>query len=103
MPKNYTRRQLDAVRVLADAPFGGWTPSAFAQHFWPGKVFARGNGPWGLGPDASGRHGGRMLTILKKLDLVEFVWGPGDLYYTARLSHAGRVLLVQLKRADGKA
>ena len=84
-----TERQLDALRVLHEKDrLEGFTPSAFATHFWPGKMFARSNGPWGLGPDASGRHGGRMLTRLASMGLVTLT--HHDCYYTARISAAGR-------------
>lgn len=86
----YTQRQLDAVIALREAckkdgrPV---TPARFALFFWPGKTFARSNGPWGLGPDASGRHGGRMLTRLYRMGLVRL--DDHDGYYTASLSDAG--------------
>lgn len=96
MPE-YTQRQKDAVVALAAAVRDhgrGVTPSAFAMYFWPGKKFARGNGPWGLGPDASGRHGGRMLMKLRHLGLAQIE--SHDVYWTARLTHEGRKLLATL-------
>lgn len=87
-----TQRQVDALKVLLDNDDPqGMTPAAFAQKFWPGKVFARGNGPWGLGPDASGRHGGKMLTRLDRMGLVKV--SDHTFYYTARISEAGRKAL----------
>ena len=84
-----TQRMVDACRCLADAPKDGWTPSAFATRFWGrDKSWGRGNGPWGLGPDASGRHGGRMLNRLHDAGLAEFRHEHG--YYTATLTDAGR-------------
>lgn len=85
-----TRRQCDAVIALRKAcekdgrPV---TPARFALFFWPGKTFARSNGPWGLGPDASGRHAGKMLTCLYRLGLVRMHYYEG--YYTAELSQKG--------------
>lgn len=94
MAPRYTQRQKDAVLALSLAVYSygsSVTPSYFAQFFWPGKKFARGNGPWGLGPDASGRHGGRMLRMMhaKGLVLIE----DHEVYWTARLSYEGRQLL----------
>lgn len=99
MPEQYTQRQKDAVIALHDAVADHGrpvTPSAFAMFFWPGKTFARGNGPWGLGPDASGRHGGRMLTKLYRLGLAKLDSHGGGLYYTASLTHEGMKLWAAL-------
>ena len=83
-----TPRMAEACRVLADAPKKGWTPAAFATRFWGrDKEWARGNGPWGLGPDASGRHGGRMLNRLRDAGLATFRHEHG--YYTATLTDKG--------------
>lgn len=93
--RGYTQRQKDAVVALHDAVAdcgGPVTPSAFAMFFWPGKKFARGNGPWGLGPDASGRHGGRMLNRLYRMGLAKLTEEGGGLYYTASLTHEGMKL-----------
>lgn len=91
----YTDRQIDAVRALNEAVAKsggkGVTPSRFAVFFWPGKTFARGNGPWGLGPDSSGLHGGKMLTRLHKLGLAMIEDHDG--YWTARLTGKGLDLL----------
>lgn len=88
-----TQRQRDALIALGDREM---SPAEFARVFWPGKEFARGNGPWGLGPDASGRHGGRMLTALKRLGLVRHIDHDG--YYTARLTEAGLNLLDKIRQ-----
>lgn len=101
-----TERQKDAIIALdkacaGDSNDGTVTPSGFALRFWPGKVFARGNGPWGLGPDASGRHGARMLTTLNRLGLATII--DHDVYWTAKLSHEGRKMLdriLESKRSD---
>lgn len=99
-----TKRQTEAVVALGEAcernGYGGTvTPSAFATHFWPGKVFARGNGPWGLGPDASGRHGARMLMTLNRLGLATIV--DHDCYWTAKLSAEGKTLLACIRESGG--
>ena len=89
-----TPRMLEALRVLSGAPRDGWTPAAFATQLWGrDKRWARGNGPWGLGPDASGRHGGRMLNRLRAAGLAHFCHEHG--YYTATVSQKGRDLLAQ--------
>lgn len=91
MSEKVTPRIIEAARVLLQAPKEGWTPSAFATRFWGrDKEWGRGNGPWGLGPDASGRHGGRMLNRLRDLGLVTFRHEYG--YYTATLTDAGRAM-----------
>ena len=65
-----TSRKIDGLRVLAGQtePI---TAARFAMLFWPGKTFARGMGGYGLGPDASGRLGGRMLTSLERMGLAK--------------------------------
>lgn len=84
-----TARMVAACQTMLDAPRDGWTPSAFATRFWGrDKNWVRSNGPWGLGPDASGRHGGRMLNRLREAGLVAFRHEYG--YYTAALTDAGR-------------
>lgn len=84
-----TKRQREALIVLAEHDSDtGLSPAQFAMYFWPGKVFARGNGPWGLGPDASGRHGGKMLTRLERMGMVNT--RDRDGYYTARINNRGR-------------
>ncbi len=94
-----TPRMLEAARVLADAPREGWTPSRFATALWGrDKNWGRGNGPWGLGPDASGRHGGRMLNRLRAAGLAEFRHDYG--YYTATLSQKGRDILSDSDHTD---
>lgn len=85
-----TGRQIDALVVLRDAS-GPMSPAGFAVRFWPDKEFARGNGPWGLGPDASGRHGGKMLTRLRRMGLIRTHDHYG--YYTAEINLAGREAL----------
>ena len=82
-----TPRMVEALTCLLEAPSEGWTPAAFATAFWPDKEWGRSNGPWGLGPDASGRHGGKMLSRLQSLGLVHFDHRHG--YYLANLSKAG--------------
>lgn len=99
----YTQRQKDAVLALKQAVetrSGPVTPSGFAMFFWPGKEFARGNGPWGLGPDASGRHGGRMLTKLYRLGLARLIDQGGGIYYTAELTDKGKALATVLEAHD---
>jgi hypothetical protein len=90
-----TVRQRDALIILAerDNP-QGMTPGGFAVHFWPGKTFARSNGPRGLGPDASGRHAGKMLTRLQRMGLVRLTEKEGGLYYTARITEGGRNAII---------
>lgn len=90
MDSRLTARQKDALDVLSQCD--GWlTPAAFAAKFWPEKQWARVNGPWGLGPDASGCHGGRMLSRLSRLGLVDIrEYGAG---YEARISRAGRLAI----------
>lgn len=90
-----TPRMMEALAVLATAPKDGWTPSAFAARLWPGKVWGRSNGPWGLGPDASGRHGGRMLTRLSDAGLarLHYPQNGDDGYYLASITKRGRELL----------
>lgn len=89
-----TPRMIEALRVLSGAPHEGWAPAAFATHLWGrDKHWSRGNGPWGLGPDASGRHGGRMLNRLRAAGLAHFRHEYG--YYTATISQRGRDLLAQ--------
>lgn len=92
--KPFTVRQKDAVLALDAAMkenFGKPViASVFALHFWPGKLFKRGNGPWGLGPDGSGRAGGRMLHRLKDLGLAYRTFdGPASVF---GLTSAGRAL-----------
>lgn len=95
----YTQRQKDAVVALNEAVLKsggrGVTPSRFAVFFWPGKTFGRGNGPWGLGPDSSGLHGGKMLTRLHKLGLAMIEDHDG--YWTARVTPRGFDLLKELE------
>lgn len=89
-----TPRMIEALQVLSRAPRDGWTPAAFATQLWGrDKHWSRGNGPWGLGPDASGRHGGRMLNRLRAAGLAHFRHEYG--YYTATISQKGRHLLAQ--------
>ena len=90
-----TPRMMEALAVLATAPKDGWTPSAFAARLWPGKAWGRSNGPWGLGPDASGRHGGRMLTRLSDAGLARLHYPKNgdDGYYLASITKRGRELL----------
>lgn len=97
MSKQLTSRQVDALRVLRDIGTDV-TPAGFALRFWPGKTFARGNGPWGLGPDASGRHGGKMLTRLHGLGLIRTI--DHQMYYTAEINQAGRDALESIERED---
>lgn len=84
-----TKRQREALELLEKAgrPL---TPSLFAYLFWPDTKWARGYGPWGLGPDSSGRTGGRMLNGLKRLGLVRFHYDRERLAYTAAITSAGR-------------
>lgn len=99
--RGITPRMVEACAALAGAPEGGWTPAAFAIHFWGyEKKWARGNGTYGLGPDASGRHGGRMLTRLHDAGLARILWHDSYLYYTAVLSPAGRSLVME--QADAR-
>jgi hypothetical protein len=107
--ETYTQRQKDAVVALREAckcdratRYGGVSPARFALFFWPGKTFARTNGPWGLGPDASGRHAGKMLTRLEGLGLVNFRHYDGG-YYLASLTVDGENLAdSQLAPTEGK-
>lgn len=97
-----TPRMIEACRVLAKAPKGGISPSGFAVEFWGrDKNWRRGNGPWGLGPDASGRHGGLMLHRLRDAGLATFNYGHGYRYYTAELSERGRQLIEQEGNTNG--
>jgi hypothetical protein len=87
--ENYTQRQKDAVVALREAcrpDRKGVLPGRFALFFWPGKTFGRGDGP-----DASGRHAGKMLTRLERLGLVNFCDYDGG-YYLASLTAAGKNL-----------
>ena len=94
-----TPRMIEACRVLAEAPKDGWTPAAFATRLWGrDKAWARGQGPWGLGPDASGRHGGRMLNRLRLAGLATFRHEYG--YYTATLTAEGEALTAHLDLTD---
>ena len=94
-----TPRMIEACRVLAEAPKDGWTPAAFATRLWGrDKAWARGQGPWGLGPDASGRHGGRMLNRLRLAGLATFRHEYG--YYTATLTAEGEALAARLDLTD---
>lgn len=95
-----TPRMIEACVALAGAPKDGWTPSAFATALWGrDKNWARGNGPWGLGPDASGRHGGRMLTRLHRAGLAEIDHRDG--YYTAVLTQLGQRLAAEHQATGG--
>lgn len=99
MSEKITPRMVEACSTLAgaDAPLG---PSEFARLFWGAdKTWQRGNGPWGLGPDASGRHGGRMLTRLHRAGLVRLHDHGGA--YTATLTSAGRALLHNGRKGRG--
>lgn len=94
-----TPRMIEAAECLLDAPADGWTPGAFAMKFWGrDKNWARGNGPWGLGPDASGRHGGRMLTRLHRAGLAQLRHEYG--YYTATATDKARRLVEAAKRGE---
>lgn len=85
-----TPRQVQALAVLAQA-HRPLTPAQFAARFWPDKQWARSGGPHETGPDASGRHGGRMLVGLAQLGLVSIQRRAG--YWDATVTDAGWALL----------
>ena len=82
-----TPRVLAALEVLATSD--EWTPSQFAYTLFPDKPWVRASGNYGLGPDASGRTGGRIITRLVRLGLARFVWHHGGYYYTASITGEG--------------
>lgn len=90
MMDHLTARKLEALKALASLAYEP-SPSEFAQVFWPEKHWQRINGPYGLGPDSSGLHGGRMLESLRRMDLVDHTDHKG--YYTYRVSRQGWKLL----------
>lgn len=85
-----TSRQVQALEVLAAAgrPL---TPAHFAARLWPGKDWARSGGAHEAGPDASGRHGARMLVGLARLGLVQIRRRAG--YWDAQITAAGCAVL----------
>lgn len=96
-----TPRQRDALVVLASKPLDHvWGGSEFADLFWPGKTWRRGNNNYGLNTDGSGRTGARMLARLEKIGLMLNVHvGAASRY---RLTGRGRVLAQELAAGSGR-
>lgn len=98
-PERVTPRMVEACVVLAQSavPESGVSPSGFAMLFWGrDKHWGRGSNNYGLQPDASGWHGGKMLNRLRRAGLVHFNHGYG--YYTATLTAKGRALAQEAKQ-----
>lgn len=93
-----TPRQVQALAVLAEA-HRPLTPAQFAARFWPGKQWARSGGEHETGPDASGRHGAKMLIALAQLGLVAIQRRAG--YWDARITTAGCAVLAAHQPGEG--
>lgn len=90
-----TQRQLEALAVLA--AMDRWvTPSQFAARFWRDKEWERSGGTHETGPDASGRHGARMLVALSREHLVRIRRRPG--FWEAQISPTGLAVLAEHRR-----
>ena len=90
MTSPVTERQLEALAVLAAVD--RWlTPSQFAARLWRDKEWARSGGAHEEGPDASGRHGAKVLLGLVRMKLATTRRRPG--YWEARITPAGLAVL----------
>lgn len=91
MTRKVTKRQVDALRILAADPGRAWNASMFAMHFWPDKKWLGGSSR----DDASARHGGRMLHRLVVAGLVTYQGlDPHGFAVRYQLTEKGKAALV---------